>query len=157
MNMIKSACVLAVMLILIQGCAGFQLSSQTKDVTVDKTSPNTFIVNFCGNAYMTQKEVENFALQRAAEVAITEGCSHFLVLEKRDDSEVCLLKPKIASKQPESITTSTEREAVYDGFLPYVKPNVSLKIRCLKARERIPEEAIDAEKFLRENFPGLRD
>lgn len=135
----------AVVLIILYGCSGYQLSSQSKNVIVDTISPNTFTVNFCGNAYMSQKEVEKYALQRASELTLSKGCSHFVILKKRDDSEVCML----SSKERYSSTPPLS------DIPTFVKPNITLTIQCFSKGAKIPQDAIDAEQFLHENFPGL--
>ncbi len=135
------------------GCSSFQLSSTKKEVIVDKVSPNIVTVTFCGNAYMTQKEVEKYALQRASREALSKGCSHFMIVKKEDRSKVCSLSTK-GDKNYTHNTLATQDL----GYLPYsefVEPNVTLTIQCINKLEKIPAEAIDAEKFLRDNFPGL--
>jgi len=140
-------------LIFLSGCSGFQLSSERKEVMVDKISPNTVTVTFCGNAYMNQKDVEKYALQRAAREALSKGCPYFVVINKEDRSKVCAL------------SSGMNKGSLYDappvknsGYLvssDFVEPNVILTIQCVRKGEKIPENAINAEAFLKENFPGL--
>jgi len=138
--------------VILAGCAVFQSPSEKQTVMVDKTASDTINVTFCGNAYMSQKEVERYALQRASTEALSKGCSHFVIVDKLDKSKMCSLNsgslakddiyndPKIA-KGPEPFP---------DDF---VEPNVTLTIRCIKDGQSASKEAIDARNFLKENFP----
>ncbi|MDD4938705.1 MAG: hypothetical protein PHE18_01435 [Candidatus Omnitrophica bacterium] len=141
-------------LAILSGCSSYQLSSKNKSVIVDKISPNTFAVNFCGNAYMSQQEVEKYAMQRASEVTLSEGFAYFEVLNKRDDSEMCALAYK---KMPSASTPGeTQMEASPTYETPqFMRPNVTLTIRCYSAFEQLPGKAVNAQDYLRENFPGM--
>ena len=142
--------VAAFLLVFLSGCSGYQLAGERKNITVESIAAKTFTVNFCGNAYMNQKEVEKYAMQRAAEVTLAKGYSHFAVLRKNDKSQMCMLNPS-GSYSP----APSSRES-YD-FQPFMKPNVTLTIQCFSANEKMPEGTIDAQKFLAENFPGLKN
>jgi hypothetical protein len=134
----------ALLLLSMSGCSTYQLSGHAKEVSVDKISPNTITVSFCGNAFMSQKEVEKYAFQRASVETLAKGYSHFVVVKKNDNSRMCPL--------------SSGKETNYSGnFTPsdFVEPNVTLTIRCLSRTEKIPEDAIDASQFLEQNFPGM--
>ncbi len=142
----------AFVLIALNGCSEYQLKSKRETAIVDKVSQDTFTVNFCGNAYMNQKEVEKYALQRAAEACLSEGFSHFAVLNKQDDSEIC----RIDSKKRYGAKAAEEPERSLGSELEqFVRPNISLTVKCFTRLTDMPENAIDARKFLRENFPGL--
>jgi len=140
-------------LIVLSGCAGYQLSSQKKNVVVDKIAPDTFTVTFCGNAYMSQEEVEKYAQQRAAETALSKGFPYFVVLKKDDTSQICLFDSYKKKAQPYDAGGMPESPEVVP--VKFVKPNVTLTIQCFSSAENLPEKAIDAQKFLDENFPGL--
>jgi hypothetical protein len=152
MKIIKVAWFIAAALISLNGCSSYQLAGGTKEVIVDKTSPDTIKVTFCGNAYMSQAEVEKYALQRAAEAAMAKGCPYFVVLDKNDQSEMCMLNSKDIYGSPAS--PEKQESSSYD-FQPFVRPNVALTIRCIGKDEKVPEGAIDAKQFMREKFPGL--
>lgn len=154
MGIIKIIGVISSVFMILQGCSGFQLSGARKEAIVDRISPNTVTVTFCGNAYMKQEEVEKLALQRASLEALSKGCSHFVIMNKEDKSKICALGlgtdknhlyDSAAAKNPGSLTLSD-----------FVEPNVTLTIRCVQKGEEIPENAINAEEYLNKNFPGLR-
>lgn len=138
--------------LLLAGCSGYRFLGGSKSTVVDKISPNTFTVNFCGNAYMSEREVEKYALQRAAEVTLSEGCAYFAVLDKRDDSEMCTLSSR---KTPPSSASEQVRESSDYDLPQFKRPNVTLTIRCIASGEEPPEGAVDAEDYLGKNFPGL--
>jgi hypothetical protein len=135
----------AALLLLASGCSTYQLASQAKEVSVDTISPNSITVSFCGNAFMTQKDVEKYALQRACTEALAKGCSHFVVVKKNDNSKMCPLD-------------STKATNYSGNFTPadFVEPNITLTIRCLSRTEKAPDDAIDAAQYLEDNFPGMK-
>jgi len=129
------------------------LSSERKQAIVDKISPNNITVTFCGNAYMSQKEVEKYALQRASSETLSKGCSHFVILNKEDKSKICSLASGM--NQNNSYSPPDVSGSGNSALSELVEPNVTLTIRCIAKGEEIPDSAIDAEKFLNDNFPGL--
>jgi hypothetical protein len=151
--MLKAVLAGVVFLAILNGCSEFQLASSRKNVEVENISPKVFTVNFCGNAYMNQAEVERYALQRASEEVLSKGYSHFVIVKKRDDSEVCNLNSagRSSSGMPSERSASNQY-----NFQPFMKPNVTLTIQCFYKAEKIPEGAIDADEFLLKNFPALR-
>lgn len=144
---------LVLALIILQGCSSLQLSGTRKKEIVDKISPNIIKVTFCGNAYMDQKEVERYAFQRASSEALAKGCSHFVVLNKEDQSKICALNSGMYKNSPGNYPPSNDSGDLVSS--EFIEPNVTLTIQCIRKGEEIPENAIDAEKFLRENFPGM--
>ena len=149
----KRIVVLVLGLIMLQGCSEFQLSSEKKEVIVDKISPNTITLTFCGNAYMNQKEVEKYALQRASSEALSKGYAYFVIVNKEDKSKFCTLSSGMNKKSPDNAPPI--KNSGYLTASEFVEPNVTLTIRCMKKGEKTPENAIDAEEFLNENFPGM--
>jgi len=141
-----------IFILLMNGCSSYQLSSSKKEAIVDKISPNAVTVTFCGNAYMNQKEVEKYALQRASVEALSKGCSHFVIVNKEDKSKICSLSSGMGKKH---IYSSSSKGSGSLSSSDFVEPNVTLTIRCVPRGEKIPENAINAEQFLNENFPGM--
>jgi hypothetical protein len=141
---------LAFCLIFLSGCSGFMLQSGKRTFVTEKLSESSFSVNFCGNAYMNKAEAEKLTMQRACEITLTKGYTHFVILTKTDKSELCLLED-----QPR---TGSAHDPSSDSFLGpqnIVRPNIILKIQCYKAIDA-PQDAIDAQKYIDENFPGLK-
>lgn len=135
-------------LLMLSGCADFKLGGRSTSTQVEKISRDTFEVNFCGNAYMGQGEVEKYALQRAADAALSKGFSHFVVLSKNDASKVC----QLGYRTP---TAKSPDMPAYPQHQPFTMPNITLKIRCFSEGSEMPEGAIDAAAYLQENFPGM--
>jgi len=150
----KRIIVLTAVLIILYGCTSYELSGKTKRTMVDKISADTIMVTFCGNAYMGQDEVEKYALQRASTEALSKGCPHFVVVKKEDNSKICALSSRKQGIHSYDVTALAENPENLD--LPeFVEPNVTLTIQCISKGEKIPENAINAEEFLNENFPGI--
>lgn len=142
--------VLAGCFTLLNGCSGFMIQSEKKSFVTDSISKSAYSVTFCGNAYMEPSEAEKLAMQRACEITLTKGYTHFVVLTKSDQSEICRLEdaPRLGSKQ-------TPPSAPFVGPQNIVRPNLMLKIECYTAN-KAPKSAIDAQKYIDENFPGLK-
>lgn len=136
--------------VLLSGCSGFMLQSGKRSFSTEALSESAYSVNFCGNAYMKQSEAEKLTMQRASEITLTKGYTHFVILKKTDQSEFCSLKDT-----PRSLSTDDPSTGSFVGPQNIVRPNITLNIQCYKTKDA-PEGAIDAQKYLDENFPGLK-
>ncbi len=143
----------AILFLVLQGCSGFMMQSNRESVITESISPSTATVTFCGNAYMDKQEVEKLAMQRACELTLKKGYTHFVIKEKNDHSQVCSLtdKPKTESS---GLLTSKRSEGVFSPQ-DLVRPNISLRISYYTAKNA-PPEAIEAQAYLDKNFPGLK-
>ena len=147
--------VIAAGLLIMAGISGCILTGTKQTLFTEQISESVFTVTFCGNAYMAQKEVDRYAMQRASQLALEKGFTHFVVLKKNDESETCLLKDAPFKQSVVYETGTRGRTPTMTEENAYMfKPNVTLKIRCYKQKDA-PEGAIDAQKFLSEQFPGL--
>lgn len=154
MKIIKAITSLSAALIILNGCSGFQLASQKKSVIVEKVSADSFKVNFCGNAYMSRQEVDKYALQRASELTLSKGYSHFVVLSKEDNSEICMLDRNM--RYSTTIAPQKSEKAPAEESQTFIRPNVTLTIQLFHKGRKLPEGAIDAQDYLSRNFPGMR-
>lgn len=139
-------------LFLLNGCAEFGLQSRKESTTTEMISTSSYKVSFCGNAYMSQQEAEKYAMQRACELTLKKGFTHFAVLDKSDRSEVCMLSDV---SRTASYTSTENVPNSFAGPRNIIRPNMALKVQCYK-KEQAPKDAIDAQKYLDENFPGLK-
>jgi len=154
LNFIKMIVIVSSLSIVLSGCAHYGLSSEAKSTIVDEISPNTITVTFCGNAYMSQEEVEKYTLQRASLEALSRECSHFIIVNKEDKSKICAL-PSAGKRHLYDAQPVEDPKPLIPSH--FVEPNMTLTIQCLFRGEKIPENAINAEEFLDENFPSLRE
>ena len=148
MKIKKAIIILSGIIIFLHGCANYQFSSASKSTAIETISKDTFRVNFCAAISMSKEEIEKYAMQRASEITLSKGYSHFVVLNKRDDSQNCTLEVKKKYDQ------KAQQEFSYES--PYMKPNITLTIQGFSRSTELPEGAVDAEQFLNENFPGLQ-
>jgi hypothetical protein len=97
---------------------------------------------------MKRAEAERYTMQRACELALKKGYTHFVVLEKKDESD-------LGSFQ--DITRDTTITGIDKSELPQgrIRPNIKLKIQCYNKADA-PDEAIDAQNYLDENFPASK-
>ena len=142
-------------LIIFSGCSTYQLSSEKKETLVDKISPNAITVTFCGNAFMNKAEVEKYALQRAARESLSKGCPYFVVLKKEDNSKFCSID--YAKRGQYTPNVPPTENLAYPAPAEFSEPNIKLTIQCIQKGEKIPEKAINAEEYLKNNFPGLQE
>ena len=140
-------------IVLLCGCSGFMLQSDRETTFTESLSPSTLTVTFCGNAFMDQQDAEKYAMQRACETTLTKGYTHFVIEQRNDQSQMCYLTktpvqgyPDNNKQMPYSATTGSQK---------MMRPNLSLTIRCYTA-VKAPKGAIDAQKYLDMNFPGLK-
>jgi len=150
----RTICVaLLAVFFLLNGCANFGLQSRNESMITEAISTSSYKVTFCGNAYMGQQEAEKLAMQRACELTLKKGYTHFIVSRRSDQSEICLL-----SDAPRGIFNSAPAKVTSGSFVGpqnLVRPNMALNIQCY-AKENAPKDAIDAQQYLDENFPGLK-
>lgn len=144
----KDILVIFILLLVLGGCAEYQFGSRSATAQVHAISTDTFEVNFCGNAYMTEKEVERYAMQRASDLVLSKGFSHFIVAGRKDASRVCQLSYRLPAVPKTDMPTYMEYE-------PFYVPNITLVIRAFNRGSEMPEHAIDAAAYLQMNFPGL--
>jgi len=144
---------LALITVLLSGCSSYMFQSDKTMTVTQPISKSVFSVSFCGNAYMAYRDAEKYAMQRACELTITKGFTHFLVLDKSDRSEICSLGDR--PKRPYSPGMEEGYPEAVSGEGTLMRPNVTLKIQCFGKMDA-PAEAIDAQKYLDENFPGLK-
>lgn len=138
----------------LQGCSGFMMQSKRDSVITESISPSNATVTFCGNAYMDKQEVDRLVMQRACELTLTKGFTHFVIGEKMDQSQICPFVDKPISASSGPLSGSNRSQAVF-GPQDLVRPNVSLNISYYTA-ENAPPGAIDAQAWLDKNFPGLK-
>lgn len=75
---------------LLSGCAtGYKPASQGIDGGFEdvQLAPDIFRVNFTGNGYTRSNEAAEMALLRAADLAITHGFSHFVIIDGGYDEQ----------------------------------------------------------------------
>lgn len=93
-----------------------------------KTSQDSFIVNFKGNASSHSANVLQYALRRASEVTLENGFTYFTIISKMNQSRI--------GGSNGSISTA---------------PGISVQIQCTKEKTGNPNE-VDAEFFLANNI-----
>lgn len=79
----KAALILA--LLLLCGCAtSYQSDGLTGGYTETQLTPDTFRVNFRGNAYTSSERALDMAMLRAAELTLLHGFTHFQIIDERN-------------------------------------------------------------------------
>ncbi|MDD5506533.1 MAG: hypothetical protein PHR73_07265 [Candidatus Omnitrophica bacterium] len=137
-------------ILLLSGCSGYMIQSEKRSYVTEALSKSTYSVAFTGNAYMEQEEAEKLAMQRACEITLTKGYTHFDVLTKSDQSETNTIEdvPRYYSREPKATGS-------FVGPQNIVRPNITLTIECYKAKDA-PKTAINAQEYIDKNFPGLK-
>lgn len=120
---------LASVLILLASCATRYQSQNWwgNGFSEVKTGPDTFIVNFKGNAYSRTDKIMQYTLRRASELALTNGFKYFKIVSTMDTSNY-----------------------VGAGNSLSKAPAFSMRIQCSHEKSSDPNE-VDAEYFLKNN------
>ena len=131
------------------GCSGFMMQSNRESTTTEPISSTSYKVTFSGAGYMPKAKAENMALQRASELTLKKGYTHFAVFEKSDKSEMNQLEDVSRKSYLQSVKpTSGESLA---GQQNLVRPKITLKIQFY-SQNNAPAGAIDAKQYLADNF-----
>ena len=104
-----------------------------------RITEDTFDVTFTANGRTPWETVSGYVMRRAAEVTILHGFSHFIALNRADQTKTYI--------RGTDQTTTT-----------FVRPAIRLRVRCFKKPLPDSSELIDARDFLIFNYPeALRE
>ena len=137
-------------MLLLTGCAtSYQSDSWTGGFSEIQLGEDLYHVSFEGNRYTDTKRVRDFALLRAAEIALENGYDYFAIVDSNDATET------------DTITTPKETQVVtvVDAFgnvgqslrqtggetLVVTKPGAENRILLLNDPAKVDGEALDAE------------
>lgn len=110
--------------VLLGGCAtAYQPKSFSGGFSETDLGPTSFKIGFSGNGFTSPERASDFALLRAADKSIEDGCNYFSVINEADGGSTS------------SFTTSTatfgRHSAWGNSFTsPIFKPNSTLLVRC---------------------------
>lgn len=134
--------------LLANGCSGFMMQSNRESTTTEPISSTSYKVTFCGAGYMPKAKAESMALQRASELTLKKGYTHFAVFEKSDKSEMNQLEDVSRKSYLQGVKqTSGENLA---GQQNLVRPKIILKIQLYNQKDA-PANAIGAKQYLNDN------
>jgi hypothetical protein len=159
-------CLLAFLLIsALTSCAtSYQSTGLTGGFRDTQLAPDLFRVSFSGNAFTSGDRLQDFALLRAAELALSNGAQYFAVLSSSDQSRTdTYVTP--GSSYTTGTVSAYGNTGTYSGTTTYTapqvrtyyKPGVGMLVRTFKSK---PEGgfAFDADfisKSMREKY-GLK-
>ncbi|MEY2116238.1 MULTISPECIES: CC0125/CC1285 family lipoprotein [Rhodanobacter] len=110
--------------VLVGGCAtAYQPKSFTGGFSETDLGPTSFKIGFSGNGFTSPERASDFALLRAADKSIEDGCSYFSVINEAEGGSTS------------SFTTSTATFGRHSAWgssftTPIFKPNSALLVRC---------------------------
>jgi hypothetical protein len=113
-----------VAIVSIGGCAtAYQPKSFSGGFSETDLGPTSFKIAFSGNGFTSPERASDFAMLRAADKSIEDGCNYFTVMNESD------------SGSTSSFTTGTAtfgRHSVWGNSFttPIFKPNSTLLVRC---------------------------
>ena len=137
---------------MLSACAtSYQSSGLTGGFRDIQLAPDVFRVSFRGNSFTSQDRVQDFALLRAAELTLANGCRYFGVISSADQSRTdTYVSP--GSAYTSGTVSMYGNTGYYSGTTNYTapqvhtyyKPGVGMMIRTFKTQ---PEGgfAFDAE------------
>lgn len=106
------------------GCAtAYQPKSFSGGFSETELGPTSFKIDFSGNGFTSPERASDFAMLRAADKSIEDGCNYFAVMNEAEGGSTS------------SITTSTATFGRYGAWgnsftTPIFKPNSTLLVRC---------------------------
>lgn len=117
-----------------------------------RTSPDSFIVTFKGNASTNHDEVTKYTLLRASELTLLNGYKYFVILSSQDrtssydyvQTETNISNEKNLKHQHKGLSESCAANAstkITSGTV--VKPGRSVQIKCFEEKP-LSDEPIDA-------------
>jgi hypothetical protein len=113
----------------LSGCAtAYQTKGSTGGFSETMLAPDTFKVQFSGNAYTSAERASDFAVLRAADKSIELGCSYFGVVNEADGASV-------GSVTLGSAGWGHGGAWAFSNTLPVVKPNTALLVKCFRERQ----------------------
>lgn len=99
-----------------------------------RIAADIFEVTFSGNGRTPWETVSSYVMRRAAEVTILHGFSHFIALDRADQTKTYI-------RGTDQVTATV------------VRPAIRLRVRCFKNPLPDSSELIDARDFLIFNYP----
>jgi len=135
-------------IIFLGGCSGFMMQSNRESTITDSISTSAYKITYCGEGYMPKREAEKLAMQRASELVIRKGYTHFVIMQRSDKSVTCQLED-IPRDTYQKGMKSTYNESLA-GPQNLVRPNIILNIQCYNKADA-PKDAIDAKQYLINN------
>lgn len=126
----------------LSGCAtSYQRRSFTGGYTETQLAPDVFRVAFGGNGYTSQERAQDFAMLRAAELALQHGFTHLAVVDQRSSMTAH------SSTTPGHATTTGSayingNQATYSGYTTYTpgetmtfyKPETGIVVQFFKSK-----------------------
>lgn len=112
----------------IGGCATtYQPKSFTGGFSETNLGPTSFKIAFSGNGFTSPERASDFAMLRAADKSIEDGCNYFAVMNESEGGSTS------------SFTTSTASFGRYGMWgnsitTPIFKPNSTLLVRCFTSQ-----------------------
>jgi hypothetical protein len=130
--------IIVCMLTLLTSCASpYQPNRLGGGFSDTQLSPDVFRIYFRGNAFTSMQRAQDFALLRAAELSLQNGCSYFAVVnESSSTSHVSFTTPGHTETTGSGLIygnniSYTGRTTYYPGQIyNFYKPNTGLLIRC---------------------------
>lgn len=143
-------CLFFVCGVVLSGCAtGYKQSGITGGYSETQLSENAFRVAFNGNGYANRERVFDFALLRAAEVAIQHGFRYFVVVDSANDSS---LSTYTAPSQTYSTNGAYGQSTTYPGQTYLItKPSAVNTIVCFAEKPSNAAMVFDAD-FLQKSL-----
>lgn len=126
-----------VAIVSIGGCAtAYQPKSLTGGFSETDLGPTRFKIAFSGNGFTSAERASDFAILRAADKSIEDGCNYFTVVNESDGGST-------SSFTTGSATFGRHSMWANSFTTPIFKPNSTLLVRCF-ARQTGESTAYDA-------------
>lgn len=117
---------------MLAGCAtGYHEMGITGGFAETRLAPEVYRVTFEGNGYSDPVRVQDFAMLRAAELALAHGFTHFVLIDARDWNRYILSDDELIAKPRSGVMVRLVRGHPPGAF------DAAFLARSLRAKYRI--------------------
>jgi hypothetical protein len=118
------------------GCAtGYHGMSLTGGFTETQLAPGVYRVTFEGNGYSRSERVQDFAMLRAAELALAHGFTHFTLLDAHESNRYLFTGDELIVKPQSGITVRLVRGQPAGAF------DADFLARTVRAKYRLDRKS----------------
>jgi transcriptional regulator of nitric oxide reductase len=119
-------------------------------VEATQIDSNTFRITASGNAYTGTNTVQNYALLKAADTTLAQGCDYFVILGAQDRSSTSYSETPVQAQSstnlvgPTAVTNTTMTGGDIETLF---KPGQALMIKVYKGQKPDQANAFDAHEI----------
>jgi hypothetical protein len=145
----KQIVVLVLTLLLVSCATPYQQVGTTVagGYSSNRLSNEVFEVRFDGNGFTQPKRARDFALLRAAEIALEHNYPYFVIIGNHDKTSTEIIRGDSTSYTTGTITTFGDygtyqgTTTTFSNDIPVTKPSLALRIFCFESPDTLGKHA----------------